>query len=137
MILLGSVQHQELYKMIDKHIGRKRRLAVAAQWRKEAEERMRHEQERLHTESEEYSRARRPSRFEVVPTPDVEKIRALANNEMLPPKAKKEADAIGNMTCDALPKKSILKKTNSFTMRGSAPLPTSSLYSTVTGSESR
>lgn len=38
MILLGSVQRYELIKMIDKHIGREKRLEVAAKWQKEAQE---------------------------------------------------------------------------------------------------
>lgn len=38
MILLGSVQRYELIKIIDKHIGREKRLEVAAKWHKEAEE---------------------------------------------------------------------------------------------------
>lgn len=39
MILLGSVPRHELIKMIDKHIGREKRLEVAAKWQKEALER--------------------------------------------------------------------------------------------------
>lgn len=39
MILLGSVQRYELIKMIDRHIGREKRLEVAAKWQKEAQER--------------------------------------------------------------------------------------------------
>lgn len=39
MVLLGSVQRYELIKMIDKHIGREKRLEVAAQWQQEAQER--------------------------------------------------------------------------------------------------
>lgn len=38
MILLGSVQRHELIKLIDKHIGREKRLEVAAKWQKEAQE---------------------------------------------------------------------------------------------------
>lgn len=39
MILLGSVQRHELIKLIDRHIGREKRLEMAAKWKKEAEER--------------------------------------------------------------------------------------------------
>lgn len=39
MILLGSIQRLELIKIIEKHIGRERRLQVVAQWQKEAQER--------------------------------------------------------------------------------------------------
>lgn len=39
MILLGSVQRLELIKLIDKQIGRDKRLQVAAKWQKEAQER--------------------------------------------------------------------------------------------------
>lgn len=39
MVLLGSVQRYELIKMIDKHIGREKRLEVAAKWQQEAQER--------------------------------------------------------------------------------------------------
>jgi chloride channel 2 len=39
MILLGSIQRLELIKHIERHIGRERRLQVAARWQKEAQER--------------------------------------------------------------------------------------------------
>jgi hypothetical protein len=39
MILLGSIQRLELIKLIERHIGRERRLQVAARWQKEAQER--------------------------------------------------------------------------------------------------
>jgi hypothetical protein len=39
MILLGSIQRLELIKLIERHIGRERRLQVAAKWQKEAQER--------------------------------------------------------------------------------------------------
>lgn len=39
MILLGSIQRLELIKVIERHIGRERRLQVAAKWQKEAQER--------------------------------------------------------------------------------------------------
>ncbi|KAJ6639380.1 Chloride channel protein 2 [Pseudolycoriella hygida] len=105
MILLGSVQRYELIKMIDKHIGREKRLEMAAKWKKEAEERVREENEKLEKmqqEMDEQNKNRRPSRFE--------------------------------------PKKSILKKTHSFNLKGFTPTPGSPLmtpYTTITGTESR
>lgn len=39
MILLGSIQRLELIKIIEKQIGRERRLQVVAKWQKEAQER--------------------------------------------------------------------------------------------------
>lgn len=122
MIILGSVQRYELIKMIEKHIGRERRLEVAAKWRKEAEERAL-EEERLRRENE-TGMVRRPSRFEVVPAPDILKLRQIANNET-------------NKGDLSAPKKSILKKTNSFTFKGFNPLgshsPLSTPYTTITG----
>lgn len=127
MILLGSVQRYELIKIIDRHIGREKRLEVAAKWKKEAEERAKEEQERLTREAESVERQRRPSRFEVSPAPDILKLRQIANNEITPP-AKTEP---------GVPKKSILKKTNSFTFKGFNPLgahsPLSTPYTTITG----
>lgn len=137
MILLGSVQRYELIKMIDRHIGREKRLEVAAKWKKEAEER--EEQERIRRMQEE--KQRRPSRFEVIPAVDIIKLREMANNEMLTPQAKKESSQFSPVF-GSQPKKSILKKTNSFTMKGFSPLssahsPVNTPYSTITGAESR
>nr|XP_019551148.2 chloride channel protein 2 isoform X6 [Aedes albopictus] len=141
-VLLGSVQRYELIKMIDKHIGREKRLEVAAKWMKEAEEKAREEQERLRREAEELQKTRRPSRFEVSPAPDILKLRERANNEMLPPQAKKETSTGFSPVFGTQPKKSILKKTNSFTLKGFTPLsphsPTHTPYTTITGgTESR
>ncbi|EAT42523.1 AAEL005950-PA, partial [Aedes aegypti] len=141
-VLLGSVQRYELIKMIDKHIGREKRLEVAAKWMKEAEEKAREEQERLRREAEELQKTRRPSRFEVSPAPDILKLRERANNEMLPPQAKKETSSGFSPVFGSQPKKSILKKTNSFTLKGFTPLsphsPTHTPYTTITGgTESR
>lgn len=137
MILLGSVQRFELIKMIDRHIGRDKRLEVAAKWKKEAEER--EEQERIRKLQEE--KQRRPSRFEVVPAPDIIKLQQIANDAMLPNQAKKESSQFAPVF-NSQPKKSILKKTNSFTMKGFSPLstgpsPVNTPYSTITGAESR
>ncbi|XP_052868872.1 chloride channel protein 2 isoform X1 [Anopheles cruzii] len=142
-VLLGSVQRYELIKMIDRHIGREKRLEVAAKLMKEAEEKAREEQERQKREAEELQKTRRPSRFEVVPAPDILKLRERANNEMLPPQARREsnASASGPVFGGLQPKKSILKKTNSFTLKGMSPLsphsPVHTPYTTITGTESR
>lgn len=137
MILLGSVQRFDLIKMIDKHIGRDKRLEVAMAWKKEAEER--ETQEKMRKMQEE--RQRRPSRFEVVPAPDIIKLQQIANDVMLPNQAKKENSQF-TPVFGTQPKKSILKKTNSFTMKGFSPLssahsPMNTPYSTITGAESR
>lgn len=141
MILLGSVQRHELIKMIDKHIGREKRLEVAAKWQKEAEDRAREEFERRQKEFEERNRSRRSSRFEVVPAPDVAKLREIANNEMLPPQAKKARETLHNPNLVSFPRKSILKKTNSFNLRGFSPVistsPSHTPYSTITAAENR
>lgn len=73
-------------------------MEVAARWRREDDER--EEQERLEREKE-----RRPSLFD--DQPDVNKLREIANNEMLPPQAKKDLTSGFGI----LPRKSILKKT--------------------------
>lgn len=141
MILLGSVQRYELIKMIDRHIGREKRLEMAARWQKEAEERAREELERLQLQQkqiDERNKSRRPSRFEVMPAPDILKLREHANNEMLPNQQRKERENINHPLFGTQPKKSILKKTNSFNMKGSTPgSPSMTPYSTITGAESR
>lgn len=141
MILLGSVQRFELIKMIDKHIGREKRLEVAAKWQKEAEEKAREEYERRQKEYEERNKSRRSSRFEVIPAPDVNQLREIANNEMLPPQAKKAKETLHHPNAGSFPRKSILKKTNSFNLRGFAPAistsPSNTPYSTITAAESR
>ncbi|XP_073840627.1 chloride channel protein 2 isoform X8 [Musca autumnalis] len=133
MILLGSVQRYELIKMIEKHIGREKRMEVAQKWKKEAEERIR-EEERKKQEAEQ--RMRRPSRFEVLPAPDILSLRQIANDEMLPPKKKQET-----LNNTLQPRKSILKKTNSFNLKAFTPTslnsPSITPYSTITGAEQR
>lgn len=133
MILLGSVQRHELIKMIDKQIGREKRLEVAAKWHKEAEQRAREQLEKMQKEVEEAAKSRRPSRFEVVPAQSLARLRELANNEMASPQAKQLSGSF--------PRKSILKKTNSFNLRHFSPLPSTSPsstpYSTITAAESR
>ncbi|XP_056641696.1 chloride channel protein 2-like isoform X2 [Diorhabda sublineata] len=121
MVLLGSIRRLHLIQLIEKQIGRERRMQVAAVRKKEAEEKAKEEEERK----------RRPSRFEVVPAPD-----ALQKQTSLDLEKPLFNPAYGSQ-----PKKSILKKTSSVTLKGFSPFssssPTSTPYSTVTGAESR
>ncbi|XP_043506072.1 chloride channel protein 2 isoform X3 [Polistes fuscatus] len=140
MILLGSIQRLELIKLIEKHIGRERRLQVAQKWHKEAEERAKEEMERQLREQE---RTRRPSRFEVIPAPDILKMQRQSVND-LTMSANNGGGPADHHTYHSpvfgtQPKKSILKKTNSFTLKGFSPLvsPAVTPYTTVTGAESR
>lgn len=129
MILLGSVQRYELIKMIEKHIGREKRMEVAQKWQKEAQERALEEEKK---KQEVELKMRRPSRFEVLPAPDILSLRQIANDEMLPPKKRTET-----MHGSLAPRKSILKKTNSFNLKtyvqpmGHSPSITP--YTTITG----
>ncbi|EDW81287.2 uncharacterized protein Dwil_GK11108 [Drosophila willistoni] len=119
MILLGSVQRSELIKLIERHIGRDRRLEVAEQW---------------HHNDEQLEQERRHSRFEVTPTAsDVLALRQRANEAMLP--ANKRAELIDSS-------KPILKKTNSLNLKtdnqSSPQSPSTSGYlSNNSNSESR
>lgn len=75
-----------------------------------------------------------------MPAPDILKLREIANNEMLPALARKEKEKenINHPIFGTQPKKSILKKTNSFNLKGSTPgSPSMTPYSTITGAESR
>ncbi|XP_024224052.1 chloride channel protein 2 isoform X2 [Bombus vosnesenskii] len=139
MILLGSIQRLELIKLIEKHIGRERRLQVAQKWHKEAEERAREEMERQLRDQE---RTRRPSRFEVIPAPDILKMQRQSVNDLtMSPNnaAAPDHHTYHSPVFGSQPKKSILKKTNSFTLKGFSPLvsPAVTPYTTVTGAESR
>ncbi|KAL0129071.1 hypothetical protein PUN28_004037 [Cardiocondyla obscurior] len=139
MILLGSIQRLALIKLIEKHIGRERRLQVAQKWHKEAEERAREEIERQLREQE---RARRPSRFEVIPAPDILKMQRQSVNDLtMSPNSGSGPDhhTYHSPIFGSQPKKSILKKTNSFTLKGFSPSisPAVTPYTTVTGAESR
>ncbi|KAH8383519.1 hypothetical protein KR009_009071 [Drosophila setifemur] len=129
MILLGSVQRYELIKMIEKHIGREKRMEVAQKWQKEAQERALEEEKK---KQEVELKMRRPSRFEVLPAPDILSLRQIANDEMLPPKKRAET-----LHSSLTPRKSILKKTNSFNLKTYAqPLthsPSITPYTTITG----
>lgn len=66
MILIGSIQRAHLIQLIEKQIGRERRLQVAAIRQREAEEKAKDEELKKAEE-----RKRRPSRFQVVPAPDM------------------------------------------------------------------
>lgn len=143
MILLGSVQRYELIKMIDRQIGREKRLEMAAKWQKQAAERALEELEKLQQEQnqiEERNRTRRPSRFEVMPAPDILELRERANMDSSPSQQRRDdgRDNNNQPLPGLQPKKSILKKTNSFNMKGSTPAsPSMTPYSTITGAESR
>lgn len=132
MVLLGSIQRIQLIQLIEQQIGRERRLQVAAIRQREAQERAREEAERKARE-----RQRRPSRFQVVPAPDVLGVKQLSENQLNMDRPTTYHHPIFN----SQPKKSILKKTNSFTLKGFTPLmqtsPGSTPYTTVTGAESR
>ncbi|XP_043281094.1 chloride channel protein 2 isoform X2 [Venturia canescens] len=136
MILLGSIQRLELIKLIEKHIGRERRLQVAQKMHKEAEERAREEMEKQLREQE---RTRRPSRFEVIPAPDILKMQRQSVNDLSMTPGNGENPTYHSPIFGCQPKKSILKKTNSFTLKGFSPLvsPAVTPYTTVTGAESR
>ncbi|XP_031781347.1 chloride channel protein 2 isoform X2 [Nasonia vitripennis] len=139
MILLGSIQRLELIKLIEKHIGRERRLQVAQRWHKEAEERAKEEMERQLREQE---RSRRPSRFEVIPAPDILKMQRQSVNDLTMSGGNgvnSDHHTFHTPVFGSQPKKSILKKTNSFTLKGFSPLvsPAVTPYTTVTGAESR
>ncbi|XP_068158143.1 chloride channel protein 2-like [Drosophila tropicalis] len=129
MILLGSVQRSELIRLIERHIGRERRLEVAQQWHHDDEQQQRQQQQN------QMEQERRPSRFEVTPTAsDVLALRQRANEAMLP--ANKRSELIES-------RKSILKKTNSLNLKtdneiSSPQSPSTSGYlSNTSNSESR
>lgn len=136
MVLLGSINRLELVKVIDKQVGRDRRLQIAAMWHKEAEA--------LRKREEEHLRARRPSRFEVLPAPDY---LAIPDDGMTRGGSLTTKDSRGLLPQPGqlFRPKSILKKTNSFTLTrglssGGPTTPTSphpSVYTTVTGAETR
>ncbi|GFG36827.1 hypothetical protein Cfor_08654 [Coptotermes formosanus] len=139
MILLGSIQRLELIKLIERHIGRERRLQCDVHdkchvlWNRAKEEMER----KIWEESQ---RQRRPSRFEVIPAPDILKLRQHSTGELIASNNHSGGDINGcNPLFGTQPKKSILKKTNSFTLRSFSPLtsPATTPYTTVTGAESR
>lgn len=141
MILLGSIQRIELIKLIDRHIGRERRLQVAARWQREAQERaMEEERKRKEEQQLAQQRQRRPSRFEVIPAPDILKIKQQSNQDLAAHEYSNHKEPHFNPVFGTQPKKSILKKTNSFNLCNFGPLmnsPNMTPYTTVTGAESR
>lgn len=145
MILLGSIQRLELIKLIDKHIGRERRLQVAARWQREAQERAMEEERKKKEEQQlllqQQQRQRRPSRFEVIPAPDILKIKQQSTTDLLAAhELSNSKEPHFNPVFGSQPKKSILKKTNSFNLCNFGPLmnsPNMTPYTTVTGAESR
>ncbi|CAH2061088.1 unnamed protein product, partial [Iphiclides podalirius] len=139
MVLLGSIHRWELVKVIEKAVGRERRLQVAALWLREAELRRKHE---------EATRVRRPSRFEVTPAPDMLQVpgSGMTRGSSL---TTKDQGGLIPAPGQLFRPKSILKKTNSFTLSRGLVGPTSphtpltpltpqpSVYTTVTGAETR
>ncbi|KAI4454529.1 chloride channel protein 2 [Holotrichia oblita] len=122
MVLLGSIQRMHLIQLIDKQIGKETRLQVVAERRREAQK-QREEEEKRQAEE----RQRRPSRFQVVPVSSENQLNV------------ERASYTPGTTSQ--PKKSILKKTNSFTFKNFAPFsstsPSATPYTTVTGAESK
>ncbi|XP_059047249.1 chloride channel protein 2 [Achroia grisella] len=135
MVLLGSIHRWELVRVIERQVGRDRRLQIAAQWYREAEMRRR---------DEERKRVRRPSRFEVTPAPDM--LQAQGGMTRGGSLTTKDQGGLLPSPGHLFRPKSILKKTNSFTLtRGlgspatphAAASPQPSVYTTVTGAETR
>lgn len=96
-------------------------------------------------------RKRRPSRFQVTPAPDTLQ-RQLSENQLEPHQVTVKHNIWYSIANDLFqhtytpnfgtqPRKSILKKTNSFTLKGFSPFmntsPGNTPYTTVTGAESR
>lgn len=127
MVLLGSIPRMHLIELIEQQIGRERRLQVAAIRHREAL--AREEQKKAE------ERQRRPSRFHVSPAPDMLALRQMSENQL------NVDQPTYHPVFGCQPKKSILKKTNSFTLKGFSPLmsnsPGATPYTTVTGAESR
>ncbi|KAM3959912.1 chloride channel protein 2 [Aphomia sociella] len=135
MVLLGSIHRWELVRVIERQVGRERRLQIAALWHREAEMRRR---------DEERKRVRRPSRFEVTPAHDV--LQGPGGMTRGTSLTTKDQGGLLPSPGQLFRPKSILKKTNSFTLtRGHGSpatpyTPTSpqpSVYTTVTGAETR
>lgn len=133
MVLLGSIHRWELVKVIELQVGRSRRLQVAALWQREAE---------LRRRDEEKKKTRRPSRFEVTPAPDMLQVpgKGMTRGTSL---TTQDQGGLIPAPGQLFRPKSILKKTNSFTLsRGlvpgsPAPASPAPVYTTVTGAETR
>ncbi|PZC75071.1 chloride channel protein 2 isoform X2 [Helicoverpa armigera] len=137
MVLLGSIHRWELVKVIEKQVGRSRRLQVAALWHRQAERKRQHD---------EAKRRRRPSRFEVTPAPDMLQVPGAGGMTRGTSLTTNDQGGLIPAPGQLFRPKSILKKTNSFTLTrglssGTAPntptTPQPSVYTTVTGAETR
>lgn len=73
-VLVGSVQRMELIRLVEKLIGRKKRLQVVAMQRQLAHEIAKQEAIQMQIERE-----RRPSRFEVVPAKETIVVKKLVD----------------------------------------------------------
>ncbi|XP_046448305.1 chloride channel protein 2-like isoform X1 [Daphnia pulex] len=166
MILLGSIQRTELIGLIERHIGRDRRLQIAAKRQKEARVRMYEDaMTTLQLDPPPFSRvslalpappagpsaedaskkpvARRPSRFEVVKAPEMlhsvddQPQEQSPGSDPMTPSSVQSGDIEDRAYLGSRPQKSILKRTNSQTLKFAGPMATPSLtpYSTVTGAE--
>jgi len=151
MVLLGSIQRTEIINLIEKHIGRERRLQAAAQLQMEAEAKLRAQKTTFHlgpppeatiirSPGAETTVVRRQSRFEVTPIADDFDSQQFATSPdpfMTPSSVVSTENEEGSKSH---PRKSILKKTSSFIFNNSGPMvsPGVTPYSTVTaGEESR
>lgn len=123
-------------------------MQIAAKRQREAEEKAREEAIKIAEER----LKRRPSRFEVIPAPDNLRRQSSENHldqvSSLNWKIRQGTllteffqQPTYNPVFGSQPRKSILKKTNSFTLKGFTPFistsPGSTPYTTVTGAESR
>ncbi|VVC29034.1 Hypothetical protein CINCED_3A021062 [Cinara cedri] len=134
MILLGSVPRIELIKLIDRQVGKERRMQVVAKWQKEAQEKL----DEIERKRREHYKERRPSRFEVTPAPDTLQRRLSISTQSLSTNPVIKVQQYPSLQ-KGHPKKSILKKTHSFTLHNLTPMmsPSATPYSTITGAESR
>lgn len=131
-ILIGSVQRSEMIILLARHLGRDRRLHMAAKRAmQESSERSREEAlEAIAVPTAE----RRPSRFEVTPAPDTlqqPNAEDSASIEMAEEPEKQPRPT------PIAPKKSILKKSYSMGYFSPATTPVATPYSTVTSQDTR
>ncbi|XP_055916791.1 chloride channel protein 2-like [Eupeodes corollae] len=113
MILLGAVQRSELMEMVQRQISKEKRLIVAHDRFKMAEEKAL-ENEQLEYEQKHQLERRRSSRFEVTPAPDILKLELGIG--------KKSTEELSTTTMET--PKSILKKSTSFTLNPTADYKT-------------
>ncbi|CAG7725530.1 unnamed protein product [Allacma fusca] len=129
-ILLGSIERPHLIKSIERHIGRERRIKAAATWHRENMKIALMKQE---------NELRRPSRFEVIPVPSITLSPTIDDNDAMNRVTIHGATPfLSPLRLHLPPKKSILKKTSSFSFHkhGQGPSKLRSPYQTVTGAES-